>query len=182
MSIDPKLYRSTMGLFATGVSVVATEVDGEIHAMTANAVTSLSLDPTLVLFCPSRKAAFSAIIDRMRGFTINFLREDQQALSSFFAGVWHERLPPPFRFLPTPSGPRLEGALASLHCETHKLADGGDHWLAIGKVVGLHQGIEPHRPLLFFKGTYRAIDFAVSAPAPDLAEVKDEPAHVYYDH
>lgn len=181
MTVDSRSFRNTIGLFATGISVVASEIDGQIHAMTANAVSSLSLNPTLMLFCPSKKASLSRFVNDMPGFSVNFLREDQQALSSYFAGVWQEALPPPFRFVPAQCAPRLEGALASVNCTMHQVVDGGDHWLVIGQVMDLHQGIEPHRPLLFFKGTYRAVDFSISTPAPDLAEVTHEPAHVFYD-
>lgn len=178
---DPRRFRDVLGLFASGVTVVAMQVDEQVHAMTANAVASLSLDPMLVLFCPGKKASFSRYLARARGFTINILREEQQALSTYFAGAWPDAPPPPFRFVPSHAAPRLQGSLASLDCETFHVADGGDHWLVIGKVVALHRGIEPHRPLLFYKGQYRTVDVTSGAPAPDLARVEDEPPHIFYD-
>lgn len=193
MSLDPRLFRNTIGLFATGVTVIVTQVGDEVRAMTANAVSSLSLDPMLILFCPGKKAHLSESLEAMTGFSVNILRDEQQALSTYFAGGWKEPAPPPFRFVPAeaapPSGgqtsfapaPRLEGALASLQCEKQEIIDGGDHWIVIGRVVALHQGIEPRKPLLFFAGQYRSVDFTVAAPAPDLANVEDEPAHIFYD-
>ena len=74
-------------------------------------------------------------------------REDQQALSSYFAGGWKEAAPPPFKFVPSAAGPRLQGALASLGCELERIVDGGDHWMVIGRVTALHRGVEPLRPL-----------------------------------
>lgn len=56
----------------------------------------------------------------------------------------------------------------------------GDHWLVIGQVQGLHRGVEPHSPLLFYKGRYRDTDFRYGSPAPDLADAHDAPAHIYY--
>lgn len=194
MALDPRLFRNTLGLFATGVTVIVAQAGDEVHAMTANAVSSLSLDPMLVLFCPAKKAHLAQSLEAITGFSINVLREDQEALSTYFAGGWKQPAPPPFRLVPWESAPqsdasasvarapRLEGCLASLGCELHQVLDGGDHWIVIGRVVALHQGIEPRKPLLFFGGKYRNVDFTETGhPAPDLANVADEPAHIFYD-
>jgi 3-hydroxy-9,10-secoandrosta-1,3,5(10)-triene-9,17-dione monooxygenase reductase component len=178
----PRRFRDTLGLFATGVAVVITEVDGEALGMTVNAVSSVSLDPMLVLFCPGRKTRIAHHIERLTGFTINVLRHDQQALSTYFAGGWHEETPPPYRLIPARSAPRLEGCLACIDCTKHQIIEAGDHWLVLGRVVELHTGVLPHRPLLFYSGRYRAVDFSESTPAPDLTDVHDEPAHIFYDH
>jgi len=179
--IDAGEFRRTLGLFASGVTVIAADFAGLLHAMTANAVSSVSLEPPLVLFCPAKRSNFGAGLDRMRGFTINFLRADQEALATYFAGAWRDRAPPPFRFVPAQCAPRLEGALAAVGCEIHEIIEGGDHWIVIGRVVGLHRGIEPHRPLLHFKGRYREVDESSGITAPDLTAVEAEPAHIFYD-
>lgn len=171
-----------MGLFATGVAIVALDEGQAVHAMTANAVSALSLDPMLVLFCPSKRARLSELLHHTGGFSLNFLRADQQAISTYFAGGWKEGAPPPFRFVPTLGVPRLEGCLASVSCKRRAALDGGDHWLVIGEVTAIHHGIEPHRPLLFFKGRYQALDSSASTPAPTLVDVSDEPPLVYYHH
>jgi flavin reductase (DIM6/NTAB) family NADH-FMN oxidoreductase RutF len=174
-----------MGLFATGVTVIAAPAsaapaDHEVVAMTVNAVTSVSLDPMLVLFCPNKKSRFASHLADLDGFTVNVLRDDQEALSTYFAGGWKEPIPPPFRFVPARCAPRLEGCLAALHCEKQSIVDAGDHWIVIGRVVDLHVGALPHRPLMFFGGRYRHLNVE-SEPAPDLADVHDEPAHIHYD-
>lgn len=179
---DPRTLRQTAGLFPTGVVIATVEAQGEVHAMTANAVASLSLDPMLMLFCPAKKSRLAQYLSAVRHFTLNVLREDQQALSSYFAGAWQDSPAPPFRFVPTTAGPRLEGCLAAIGCELEEVRDGGDHWIVTGRVVALHRGVEPHRPLLFFGGQYRAVDFAAGSAAPDLTRVEDEPAHVFYPH
>lgn len=179
---DARMFRDLAGLFATGVAIVTLEARGEVHAMTANAVTSLSLDPMLMLFCPAKKARLAEHLEHMRQFTLNFLREEQEALSTYFAGGWKSSPAPPFRFVPSAAGPRLEGSLASIGCDVDRVSDGGDHWMVTGRVIALHRGIEPLRPLVFFRGKYRAVDFAEGIPAPDLAEVVDEPPHIYYPH
>ena len=179
---DPRAFRDLAGLFATGVAIVTLETRGEVHAMTANAVTSLSLDPMLMLFCPAKKARLAEHLEHMRQFTLNYLREDQEALSTYFAGGWKSAPAPPFRFVPSPAGPRLEGCLAAIGCDVERVSDGGDHWIVTGRVISLHRGIEPLRPLLFFRGTYRVVDFSEGTPAPDLAQVTDEPPHIFYSH
>jgi 3-hydroxy-9,10-secoandrosta-1,3,5(10)-triene-9,17-dione monooxygenase reductase component len=84
--------------------------------------------------------------------------------------------------VPSACAVRLEGCLASIDCEPELVKEMGDHWLVVGRVRSLHQGIPPHRPLLFFNGTYRHVDFTECEPAPDLANAHDEPAHIFYDH
>jgi 3-hydroxy-9,10-secoandrosta-1,3,5(10)-triene-9,17-dione monooxygenase reductase component len=175
-------FRDTMGLFATGVAVVIAETSDEPLAMTVNAVSSVSLDPMLVLFCPGKQTRIAQHIEQLEGFTINILRHDQQALSTYFAGGWREsEAPPPFRLVPSKSAPRLEGALACLDCKKQQIIEAGDHWLVLGRVIELHTGVPPHRPLLFYSGRYRAVDFTESTAAPDLTNVHDEPAHIFYD-
>jgi flavin reductase (DIM6/NTAB) family NADH-FMN oxidoreductase RutF len=166
MPLDPRLFRSTLGLFATGVTVVASGTGADVHAMTANAFSSLSLDPPLVLFCPSKKANMVTALEKTRGFSVNILREGQEALSSFFAGMWKAPDPPPFHFADWEGGPRLEGCVAALGCALEHLLEGGDHWIAVGRVLALHQGPAPRHPLLFYAGKYRQLD---PDPAPTTA-------------
>jgi flavin reductase (DIM6/NTAB) family NADH-FMN oxidoreductase RutF len=176
---DPKAFRDVLGLFATGVAVVATQVDEQVHAMTANAVSSLSLDPFLVLFCPAKRARFSQLLPLAAGFSVNFLRDEQEALSTYFAGFWPEADPPRYRFITTDGLPRLEGSLASLLCAKRDVYEGGDHWLVTLEVHHLHRGVEPLRPLLFFRGKYRRIDPKDGTSAPDIANTADEPVQMY---
>ncbi len=175
MAPDSRAYRDTIGLFATGVAVVAVRAGGEVHAMTANAVSSLSLEPLRLLFCPGKQARFAQFIVPGKAFSVNILRAEQQALSTYFAGGWKQAAPPPFHFASLGETPRLEGCLASIACVVEQLVDGGDHWIVIGAVRALETGSGPHHPLLFFRGRYHAIDFHAGARAPDLA-ASDEPA------
>jgi len=149
--------------------------------MTVNAVASVSLDPMLVLVCPGKKTKLAQRWQTLSGFTINILREDQQALSTYFAGAWREAVPPPFRFVPSGKAMRLEGCLAAIDCESDQIIDAGDHLVVIGRVLDLHVGIAPHRPLLFFRGRYHQLDIAQAVPAPDLMRSDEEPPHVFYE-
>jgi len=179
-SIDTKAFRQTIGLFPTGVTVVATESHKEIHAMTANAFTSLSLDPLLVLLCLGKQTRMAEMLVQEKDFTINLLRDDQRALSTFFARGWKEPQPPPFRFVPWEGRPRLEGCLAALGCSCQQKIEGGDHWIVIGEVASLHVGVEPHLPLVFYASRYAQLGQADTAAAPDLGWI-ETPVHVYYD-
>ena len=178
---DSREFRNTVGLLPTGVVVIALHVGDEVHAMTANAVSSLSLEPMLLLFCPARKARLSGYLAVGVHFSVNVLRAEQQAISTFFSGAWKQGAPPPYRFVPMGAAPRLEGSLASLGCTVRSIADGGDHWLVVGEVLQLKRGIAPHEPLLFYKGRYGHIDLESAVAAPDLGRVTDEPTHIYYD-
>jgi 3-hydroxy-9,10-secoandrosta-1,3,5(10)-triene-9,17-dione monooxygenase reductase component len=109
------------------------------------------------------------------------LREDQQALSNYFAGGWKEPTPPPFRFVQQEGIPRLEGCLASLLCKVYGVYDGGDHWIVVGEVIVLHQGIEPLRPLGFHLGRYAHLEKISTSAAPDLYAASDpEPVHYHF--
>src|SRR3954469_5311693 len=84
--IDPREFRRVIGLFATGVTVITTRIGDDLHGMTANAFTSLSLDPLLVLVCVDRRARMHPIIQQAGRFAVNILHEGQEAVSRNFAG------------------------------------------------------------------------------------------------
>lgn len=154
MSIDARTFRQVAGQFATGVTVIALEIDGTIRAMTANSFTSLSLDPPLVLFCVGKQTRAGQAIHVAAGFSVNILSEGQQDVSTYFAGAWKDSPPPAFAFLEWEGGPRLEAAIASLGCVIHAIHEGGDHWIVVGRVVATHRADGAPRPLMFFRGAY----------------------------
>ena len=166
--IDSRLYRNTIGIFATGVTVVATEASGEVHAMTANGITSLSLEPPLLIFCVGNIANIAEMLHEGVGFSVNILRESQQNLSNYFAGGWKEPTPPPFKFEVWEKCRRLEGCAAAIACEVSQKIEGGDHWIIIGSVIDLYQGSEPRIPLIFYSGRYRQLVETASTEAIDL--------------
>jgi len=177
--VDSGRFRRVMGLFATGVTVVAAEHGGEMHGMTANAVTSVSLDPLLILVCVGRQARMSRFLEQSDGFAVNILAQDQEALSRYFAGAWPQAAPPEFCFVPWEGGPRLVGALAALGCRRERMIDAGDHWIVLGRVTALHEGDARSQPLLFYGGRYRRLSDLEAIPAPDLWT--DAAAQIYYD-
>lgn len=155
-TIDSRTLRQTVGRFATGVTVVALESDGEVRAMTANSFTSLSLEPPLVLFCLGKETKAGQHIQSVSGFTVSILGHDQQDLSSYFAGAWRQQDPPPFTFAAWEGGPRLEGCIAALGCRVHAIHEGGDHWIVVGQVIATYR-VDGGLPLVFFGGRYVSV-------------------------
>ncbi len=178
-ALDAQSFRKVMGRFATGVTVVAAQHEDEIHGMTANAVTSVSLDPLLVLVCVDKRARMNRFIRSAGGFSINMLSEDQEALSRFFGGSWTLQTPPEFRFVPWHGGPRLVGSQAAIGCALDRSIDAGDHWLALGRVIALHEGDPSGRPLMFYGGRYRRLSEVEGPVAPE--EWGHESVQIYYD-
>lgn len=145
-------------MFATGVTVIAAGQEDYLHVMTANAVTSLSLDPLLVLFCVNKGARMVEHLRDHPAFSVNILRQHQADLSPYFAGLWRDEEPPHFEFVPWHSTARLVDCLAAVGCELHEMFEGGDHWIVIGRAIAVHIGDDPTDPLIFHAGKYRELD------------------------
>jgi len=149
-----------MGCFATGVTIVTVDLDGEVHGMTANAFASVSLDPPLVLVCVDHKTRTHAHLHAKKRFGINVLGEDHRAISEYYARVErsHENAEAEAgaRFDRTQQGtPMLHGSLAYLECRLQSAEVAGDHTIFIAEVedVVVREG----EPLLFFRGKYRKV-------------------------
>lgn len=158
--MEPRTYRDLIGHFATGVTVITTAHDGLYHGMTANAVTSVSLDPVLLLVCVAKDATCHEQIRTAGHFAVNILRAEQENLSNLFA-----RKGPPeegslrgasFR-MGAHGSPLLDGCLATLECTVYECLPGGDHDLFLGRVLAGEAANGSSAPLLFFKGAYRRI-------------------------
>lgn len=155
-SIDARTFRQTLGQFATGVTVIAMEVQGELRAMTVNSFTSVSLDPPLVLFCAGKDSKIGQFAHEATGFSVNVLGQTQRDVSTHFAGVGKGE-PPRFGFSSWTGGPRLDGCRAALGCAAHAVHDGGDHWIIVGRVLATYIAPDEGEPLLYFGGRYRAL-------------------------
>ena len=165
---DRRAFRQTVGQFVTGVTVIVTEIDGQIRAMTANSFTSLSLEPPLVLCCVGKGTNTGRVIQSAAGFSVNILSQGQQALSTYFAGGWTEPQPPAFSFVKWMGGPRLDGCGAALGCAIESIHEGGDHWIVIGRVLELYGTEETCPPLVFCGGRYTTVRPAAHAESVDL--------------
>jgi flavin reductase (DIM6/NTAB) family NADH-FMN oxidoreductase RutF len=159
MSVTQAEFREAMGCFATGVTVITVDYEGEVHGMTANAFTSVSLDPLLVLVCVDRRARTHAHLHAKKRFGVNVLAENQRAISEYYARPLrtHEHAEEAgASFERTPHGtPVLRGALAYLECRLHSAQDAGDHTIFIAEVEDVV--VRPGNPLLYFHASYRAI-------------------------
>jgi flavin reductase (DIM6/NTAB) family NADH-FMN oxidoreductase RutF len=160
MTLNLSQFRKALGCFATGVTVITVDLKGEVHGMTANAFTSVSLNPPLVLVCVDLKACTHAHLRARKRFGINVLGENQRAISEYYARPdrTHQRAQTEAgaRFDRTPHGtPMLRGSLAFLECRLHSAQDAGDHTIFIAEVEDaiVRQG----NPLLFFRGKYRKL-------------------------
>ena len=154
-TVTRRAFRDVMGLFATGVTVVAVNLQGQTHGMTANAITSVSLDPLLILVCVHKEAVMAEILEKSAQFSINILSEDQENLSTYFASMWPEGADAPdFVFESWQGQVRLQGAIGVLGCQIDKFLDGGDHWIITGLVVDLDYQENPANPLLYYRGRY----------------------------
>ena len=160
MTLDSRGFRDIWGNFATGVTVITTNVDGWLHGMTANGVVSVSLDPLLMIVSVDKNTRCHGQLHAAKKFGVSFLGEEQEAVSSVFA----KRGDPEqgtLRGIPFHAGPHgtplLDGAIAYLECKVADVLPGGDHDLFVGEALGGEIIRADAAPLLFFRGKYRKI-------------------------
>ena len=133
--MDERQFRTAMGKFATGITVIATEVEGDIHGMTANAFMSVSLDPKLIVISVREQAQILSKLQESKTFSVNILAEDQQEVSMIFAGQIKDKQ---VEFGRLDGKPVIPGAIAQIACEVSAEHVEGDHTLVIGKVTDIH--------------------------------------------
>ena len=154
MAFDPKEQRRIFGRFATGVTVLSTIADKETWGMTANAVTSLSLEPPLVLVAVVRHSATDKYLKTSRCFALNILTAEQKHLSTRFSGPG----PRDFSDLETKTAvtgcPILVDAIGWVDCRVVDIHSGGDHEIFIGEIVAGDAHSGEKKPLLFYSGQY----------------------------
>ena len=155
-SVGPQQFRQVIGRFPTGVTIVtAMGPEGPV-GMTANAVTSLSLEPLLLLVCFDNTSRTLPLVRESERFGVNVLARGQEALARRFAG----KLPESEKFQGVPHAlddgvPVIEGAHAWMGCELERLVPGGDHTIGIGAVRAAELGVG--EPLVWWDGTYGAL-------------------------
>ncbi|MEL6610329.1 MAG: flavin reductase family protein [Pseudomonadota bacterium] len=146
--------RDAFGRFATGVTVVTTRTPDGPMGFTANSFSSVSIDPALVLWCPAKSSSRFAAFTSGANYAIHVLGEEQKSIGDAFArnGTafdacdWHE----------APDGtPLLDNTLARFHCTPHATHDGGDHVIAVGRI--LQAAWREGDPLVFSSGQYGGV-------------------------
>ncbi len=160
--IDAARFRTVLGHFCTGVTIV-TSVDGEEPVgFACQAFAAVSLNPPLVLFCPAKSSRSWPVIERAGHFCVNVLAEGQRAVSTVF-GTGGANKFDHVGWTPSSTGaPVLDGALTWVDCTVEAVHEAGDHHVVIGRVVDLGEHHD-NRPLLFYRGRYAAAD----TTAPD---------------
>lgn len=154
------VFRQALGRFATGVTVVTAErAPGQVHGMTANSFTAVSLEPLLILVCVDEQARMLPVLKKAQRFGVSILKDNQRAISEFFAQP--EQDPETerglgIRFEWTANGiPVLADTLVQLTCSVAGSHKSGDHTIFLGEVESAE--VFEGEPLLFFRGTYRRI-------------------------
>jgi 3-hydroxy-9,10-secoandrosta-1,3,5(10)-triene-9,17-dione monooxygenase reductase component len=152
-ALDARSFRDALGRFATGVAFITAAPDGKPSGLIVNSLTSVSLTPPLVSFCPSRSSLTWSRMRRARRFGVNVLARQHARFveratppgANRFAGVDWE---------PGRGGaPLLTDALAALECEIVAEHPAGDHWIVVGRVDNLSIS-RSHDPLVFFAGAF----------------------------
>ena len=154
MSMEEAEFRRVLGHFPTGVAVVtARSGDGPPRGLTANALTSVSLDPPLVLVCVEHAADTHDVIADAEAFAISVLAEDDEAAARRFASYQTDAKFDGVAYRSEVTGaPVLEEALAWVDCRLWATYDGGDHTIFVGRVVDGDADDGP--PLIYFRGGY----------------------------
>ena len=152
--IESADFRTVMGMFATGVTVVTgIGPDGQPAGMAVNSFTSVSLDPPLVLVCMAETSSTWPTIQASGSYCVNFLHEDGEEICRRFGIKGADRFTG-MDWVPGPTGsPVLDKAIAWADCRIEEEHPAGDHSIVVGRVVALGRKQEG-RPLLFFGGKY----------------------------
>jgi flavin reductase (DIM6/NTAB) family NADH-FMN oxidoreductase RutF len=153
-------FRHALGHFATGVTVItAPRAPGQAYGMTANSFTSVSLDPFLTLVCVDQRSHLLPLLKQNRFFGVNVLKEQQQAVSVYFAQseqASEAEAKLGIRYRWTEQGiPLLEDTIAQIVCRVVASYIAGDHTIFLGEVQSAD--LFPGEPLLFFRSHYRQI-------------------------
>lgn len=154
--MDPAHFRELLGRFATGVTVLTVlGPEGKPLGMTANSLSSVSLQPPLISVCVDHEAELHDVIVHTRDFVVNVLSSPQEELARRFSDKHEDRFEG-IGFQSSPEGfVLLDGAIAHVICARYAEYPGGDHTIVVGRVVGgtTHEG----HPLLYYRGGYAAL-------------------------
>lgn len=151
--MEKSAYRKALGNFLTGVTIVTTlDEEGEPWGVTANAFTSVSLEPPVILVCLSKQGRVYPIISASKRFAVNILSAQQQSLAVHFAGPTENR----FTNIPwtrrEAGAPIFPASAAWLDCRVREGIDGGTHGIILGDVLAFERG--DSAPLGYCRGEF----------------------------
>jgi flavin reductase (DIM6/NTAB) family NADH-FMN oxidoreductase RutF len=159
--------RDGFGAFATGVAVVtASRADGEPVGITVNSVTSVSLDPPLILWCLDKGSASTSAFAPSARFAVHILAHDQKPLAMQFAGRGRNK----WAGVPSANAdtqpPCIDGVLCRLECQVVEVLPGGDHWMIVGSVLAIQR--QSGVPLIFVGGRFGVVKCDLERYSPDI--------------
>ena len=153
MGVSKEEFRTALGRFASGVTVVTAKgARGELLGITVSAFSSLSLEPPLVLVCIDKRASLHGDLQEGSYFAVNILGEEQELISRRFASKDEDRFIGTAYRESAEGTPLIEGALATIECRVVHTYPGGDHTIIVGEVNST--SISDGRPLAYFRGGY----------------------------
>ena len=160
-TVDPDQFRLAMGRFATGVTVLSTFAGGHDHAMTANAITSVSMDPMLVLVCVEIDARFHDAITESGVWGVSVLGAPQRPVAEWLS-TQGRPLHGQLDRIPHHRGPvtgvaLLDEALATMELRTTAVHPAGDHSIVVGEVVSLSSDEHPAEALVYYRSRYQSL-------------------------
>ncbi|NLT26300.1 MAG: flavin reductase family protein [Microbacteriaceae bacterium] len=152
-TLDVAEFRSIVGHFATGVTVITTVRDGERFGTTASAFSSLSLEPPSVLVCLNRSSTTNPVIAETGVFAVNILADDQAGIARRFGARGPDKFDgTPIDVHAATGIPLIEGALATIVCEVMDAPVGGTHTVYFGRVIDAHA--RAGEPLAYYRGQF----------------------------
>ena len=161
MSFDSKMFRSVLGRFATGVTIVTADrgTQGGRVGVTVNSFASVSLAPPLVLYSLAHEAFSYDALVTAPDFCINILSDTQQAVSDRFARSRQDKFDGIDTVADANGQPMIRAGLARLSCKRETTYDGGDHTIVIGRVTGVATD-QAAGPLVYYAGSYHRLGSA----------------------
>ncbi|HMO55350.1 MAG TPA: flavin reductase family protein [Tepidiformaceae bacterium] len=158
--VSPEEFKAALGSWASGVTVVTTELDGMVYGITVSSFSSLSMDPRLILVSLQDTNHLPGMIKQSRKFAVSILAYGQDEVSGYFATSGRDPAPGFDPGIPAVVGaiecPVFDGALATIECELEETIQGGDHTIAVGRVVSVRSNPEI-QPLIYFRRAYRTV-------------------------
>jgi 3-hydroxy-9,10-secoandrosta-1,3,5(10)-triene-9,17-dione monooxygenase reductase component len=152
VQIDTTHFREVLAHLPTGVTVITAHGEDGPVGMAANSVTSVSLDPPLILFCPAKTSSTWPTIRAAGAFCVNVMAGHHEEVTRQFATKEADRFAG-VDFANRPTGPALDDAVAWIECTIQREHDAGDHTIVVARVVAI-EAAPSGEPLVFFRGSY----------------------------
>lgn len=157
--VSPDDFKGALGSWAAGVTIVTTKQNDLVYGITVSSFSSLSVDPLLIIVCIAKSNKLADMVVDTKKFAVSILAEGQDDISNAFSKSGRDPLPE-FEGVTTITAetgcPIINGSIAYLDCELHEALEGGDHIIAVGRVVAA--SYDPGvKPLMYFRRGYRTV-------------------------